>query len=65
MKNIKTVPHSAKRISIIDMMDTKTILRTASEPRPKFPDFITCYKKACIWSILGVISYCCCSYEYF
>ena len=45
-KKIKTVPHSAKSISIIDMMETRTILRTVSEkiiqklknkePRPKF-----------------------------
>ena len=48
-KKIKTVPHSAKSISIIDMMETRTILRTISErypklknsePRPKFTSFI-------------------------
>ena len=44
-KKIKTVPHSAKSISVIDMMETRIILRTISvrlfklknnEPRPKF-----------------------------
>ena len=30
-KKIKTVPHSAKSISIIDMMEARTILRTISE----------------------------------
>ena len=29
--NIKTVPHSAKSISIIDMIETRTIWRTISE----------------------------------
>ena len=28
---MKTVPHSAKIISIIDMMETRTIVRTISE----------------------------------
>ena len=61
-KKIKTVPHSAKSISIIDMMETRTILRKKQfqnnypklknhDPRPKFTGFIK--KKACIWSILG------------
>ena len=30
-KKIKTVPHRAKSIGIIDMMETRTILRTISE----------------------------------
>ena len=30
-KKIKTVPYSAKSINIIDMMETRTILRTISE----------------------------------
>ena len=30
-KKIKTVPHSAKSISIIDMIETITILRTISK----------------------------------
>ena len=30
-KKIKTVPHSAKSISIIDMIETRTILRTISK----------------------------------
>ena len=34
-KKIKTVPHSAKSISIIDMMETITILRTISEQLSK------------------------------
>ena len=34
-KELKTVPHSAKRLSIIDMMETRTILRTISEQLSK------------------------------
>ena len=34
-KKIKTVPHSAKSISMIDMMETRTILRTISEQLSK------------------------------
>ena len=34
-KKIKTVPHSAKSISIIDIMETRTILRTISEQLSK------------------------------
>ena len=34
-----------------------------NEARPKFTGSYK--KKACIWGILGVISYCCCSNEYF
>ena len=34
-KKIKTVPHSAKSISVIDMMETRTILRTISEQLSK------------------------------
>ena len=47
-KKIKNVPHSAKSISIIDMMETRTILKEQfqnnypklknNEPRPKFTD---------------------------
>ena len=71
---IKTVPHSAKIINIIDMMETRTIVRTISEQLFKAFKRTTSLgqnllvivkKKASIWSILGVISYCCCSYEYF
>ena len=70
-KKIKTVPHSAKSISITDMIETRTILRTISEQLSKTWEqrasakIYWFYKKnACVWSILGVISYCCC-YEYF
>ena len=34
-KKIKTVPHSAKSISIIDVIETRTILRTISEQLSK------------------------------
>ena len=34
-KKIKTVPHSAKCISVIDMMKTRTILKTISEQLSK------------------------------
>ena len=34
-KKIQTVPHSAKSISIIDMIETRTILRTISEQLSK------------------------------
>ena len=34
-KKIKTVPHIAKSISIIDMIETRTILRTISEQLSK------------------------------
>ena len=34
-KKIKTVPHSLKSISIIDTMETRTILRTISEQLSK------------------------------
>ena len=34
-KKIKTVPHSAKSKSIIDMMETRTSLRTISEQLSK------------------------------
>ena len=53
------------------MMETRTILRTISEQLSKLLTtspvqnlLVFFYKKAYIWSILGVISYCCCSYEY-
>ena len=50
-KKIKTVPHSAKSISILDKTEIRTILRTISEqlqypklknnePRPKFTFFV-------------------------
>ena len=53
------MPHSAKSISIIDMMETRAILRTISEqlsklknnePRPKFTSFI---KKKCVFGVFG------------
>ena len=34
-KKIKTMPHSAKSISVIDMIETRTILRTISEQLSK------------------------------
>ena len=34
-KKIKTVPHSTKSISIIDMIETRAILRTISEQLSK------------------------------
>ena len=34
-KKIKTVPHSAKSISIIDMIEKRTILRKTSEQLSK------------------------------
>ena len=71
-KEIKNVPHSAKSISIIDMMETRTILRTISEQLIQNlrttslgQNLLVPIKRAYIWSILiGVIFYCCCSYEY-
>ena len=41
-KKIKTVPHSAKSISIIDMMELRKIYPKLknNEPRPKFTGFI-------------------------
>ena len=34
-EKIKTVPHSAKSISIVDKIETRTILRTISEQLAK------------------------------
>ena len=34
-KKIKTMPHSAKSISVIDMIETRTILRTILEQLSK------------------------------
>ena len=58
-KKIKTVPHSVKSISIINTMETRTMLGTISEhlypklknePRTKFTGS---YQRARIWSVFN------------
>ena len=71
-KKIKTVPHSAKGISIIHIIETRTILRTISKQlsktsiRTSLPKFTGSYKNKRVFGVFsGAISYCCCSNEYF
>ena len=67
-KKVNTVPHGAKSISIIDMIETRTISEQLSKTLEQLASakiYWFLLKKARIWSVLGVISYCCCSYEYF